>query len=86
MRSEKFKKEATLDGQDGCKGEFYEYLDHTADVQLHAWGSTLEEAFGHVAECMFNYMTDLSVVEVDFTDPARRVEVNVSGNHRSPDY
>lgn len=37
-------------------------LDHTADIQLHAWGDTLKEAFAHVIPCMFNYMTDLSTV------------------------
>ncbi|KAJ8673656.1 hypothetical protein QAD02_004918 [Eretmocerus hayati] len=42
----------------------YEYLDHTADVQLHAWGDTLGEAFEQCSMAMFNYMTDLEKVEV----------------------
>ena len=41
----------------------FEYLDHTADVQLHAWGSTLSQAFEQVAACMFNYMTPLEGIE-----------------------
>lgn len=40
-------------------GTSFEYLDHTADVQLHAWGDSLKEAFEQVALCMFNYMTPL---------------------------
>jgi len=26
----------------------YEYLDHTADIQLHSWGPTVKEAFEKV--------------------------------------
>ncbi|XP_035728989.1 protein archease-like [Vespa mandarinia] len=42
----------------------YEYLDHTADVQLHAWGESLEEAFEQCAIAMYGYMTDLRRVEI----------------------
>jgi SHS2 domain-containing protein len=43
----------------------YEYLDHTADIQLHGWGDTLERALEQVAIAMFGYMTSLSRIQVD---------------------
>ncbi|XP_055609817.1 protein archease-like [Uranotaenia lowii] len=42
----------------------YEYLDHTADVQLHAWGETLKEAFEQCGMAMFGYMTELETVDI----------------------
>nr|XP_022912895.1 protein archease-like [Onthophagus taurus] len=42
----------------------YEYLDHTADVQIHAWGSNLKEAFEQCGIAMYGYMTELETVEI----------------------
>jgi len=41
----------------------FEFLEHTADVYVRAWGDTLEEAFEWAAAAMFDVMTDLKKVE-----------------------
>ncbi|KAG5676465.1 hypothetical protein PVAND_006297 [Polypedilum vanderplanki] len=43
----------------------YEYLDHTADVQLHSWGNNLKEAFEQVGIAMMAYMTEIDTVEIN---------------------
>jgi SHS2 domain-containing protein len=48
-------------------GGKYEYLDHTADIQLHGWGDSLEHALEQVAIAMFGYMTSLSRIHVNET-------------------
>lgn len=50
-------------GQDSLENK-YEFLDHTADVQIHAWGDDLKEAFENAAVAMMAYITDISKVEI----------------------
>ena len=45
----------------------YEYCDHTADIQIHAWGPKLSGAFEECVVGMFGYMTDISTVEAKDT-------------------
>lgn len=52
----------------------YEFLDHPADVQLHAWGDTLEEAFEQVTIAMFAYITDITTVSIE-----SHIDVEVEG-------
>jgi len=46
----------------------YEYLDHTADIQLHSWGPTINEAFEQNALAMFNYISELKYVDINEAD------------------
>ena len=56
----------------------YEYLDHTADLKIRAYGKTLEEAFVNVALGAFNFMTDTSKIkkqeEHKISMKAKRIE------------
>lgn len=42
----------------------YEFLDHTADVQIHAWGENLKETFENAAMAMTAYITDINKVDI----------------------
>ena len=53
----------------------YEYLDHTADIQLHSWGSTSAAAFEQSCLAMFGYMTEL-----EYVVPSETQEVNAEGH------
>jgi SHS2 domain-containing protein len=41
----------------------YEIIEHTADVGVKAYGKTVAEAFEHVAEGMFDIITDESTID-----------------------
>lgn len=43
----------------------FEFLEHTADVYVAAYGKTLEEAFENAALAMFEVMTDTDKVNAD---------------------
>jgi SHS2 domain-containing protein len=41
----------------------YELIEHTADVGVKAYGTTVAEAFEHVAGAMFDIITDKSLIQ-----------------------
>lgn len=57
----------------------FEYLDHTADVEVRGVGDTMEEAFCAAAAGMFNLMVDLNRIsphishQVEVSAPRREL-------------
>lgn len=52
----------------------FEFLEHTADVLVRAYGRTLEEVLSNVAKGMFEVMTDTSKIE-----PRIVIDIRVCG-------
>uniref|UniRef100_A0A7C2ZBY1 Protein archease n=1 Tax=Ignisphaera aggregans TaxID=334771 RepID=A0A7C2ZBY1_9CREN len=52
----------------------FEFLEHTADVLVRAYGKTLEEALSNIAKGMFEIMCDTSRIE-----PKISITVDVCG-------
>lgn len=46
-----------------CAAGGFEILEHTADVLIRAWGSSLEEALKYAVLGMYEVMTDLSSIK-----------------------
>ncbi len=43
--------------------KYYEFIDHTADIMVKAYGDTVEEAFGAAAGAMFDIITGGAAIE-----------------------
>jgi SHS2 domain-containing protein len=43
----------------------FEFLDHTADIQIHSWGDSFAQAAEQAVVGMFNYISDTGTVDVD---------------------
>jgi len=41
----------------------YELIEHTADIGVKAFGSSVSDAFSHAAQAMFDLMTDNSKID-----------------------
>ena len=52
----------------------YEFLEHTADAYIAAYGKDLSEAFENAATALFDVMTDVARI-----DPKSRADVQVEG-------
>lgn len=58
----------------------YEFLDHTADIQIHSWGNSLEESFEQAAMGMFAYMTEIDGIE---NRDMKQIDIRAEGDLKS---
>lgn len=65
-------------GDDSKRGR-YEFLDHTADVQIHAWGEDLRETFENAAVAMTAYITDIKAIEISQKESFRVESEDLQG-------
>ncbi len=55
----------------------YEFVEHTADIAIRAFGDTVEEAFACAAEAMFEIITDEAKIQ-----PVEAITVDAEGIDR----
>jgi len=46
-------------------GASFEYLDHPADIILHAWGTNISNSLSNLTLCMFGYITSLDSISIN---------------------
>eukprot|EP00182_Erythrolobus_australicus_P006595 CAMPEP_0185841598 /NCGR_PEP_ID=MMETSP1353-20130828/17977_1 /TAXON_ID=1077150 /ORGANISM="Erythrolobus australicus, Strain CCMP3124" /LENGTH=131 /DNA_ID=CAMNT_0028541079 /DNA_START=554 /DNA_END=946 /DNA_ORIENTATION=+ len=51
----------------------YEYLEHTADIKVHAWGPTLELAFCAAAIGMIGCITEVELIKIDPAEEGKQI-------------
>ncbi len=56
----------------------FEFLEHTADVYIAAYGQSLEEAFENAASATFNAMTEIEKIKPEVEE---NVEVEAHDEH-----
>lgn len=54
----------------------YEFIEHTADIAIKAYGESVEESFGNAAKGMFDVISDISKVE-----PVGEYEISVKSDN-----